>query len=125
MQTHQRAIIFLQYVKSKEHLPITSPVLKRIEQLQGPTDVVFTLDNFSDQITTHYAKKLMDQSQEILLIAEMEESVDLGALAAILNHAVRKKWVKLLVKGGCSALENYMKLLHGNSFQTAEELKII
>lgn len=125
MKSQTRAILLLQYFENKESFSFASPVLTFLEQEKGQNDVIFSLDNFSDNLTSHYAKKLIEEAQETFLICDLNGADQLGPLQAILNYCVKKKNVKLLSIGENRLLKPFMNFLEGEVIADVEGLREI
>lgn len=119
-----RAIILLQYLKSKEDFRFSSELLTYLQRQKGQSDTLFSLDNYSDALTTHYARQLMEGSDEVLIICDVENCESLGATLPILNYAIKQKQVKLYTNGKNKLLGPFMKFLNGQLFYSLDELKI-
>lgn len=126
MKTQPRAIILLQYLSDKNDFSFSSPLLTNLREHSGQDDVIFSADNFSDQITVHYANSLIDLEQEVLIICDLEGCENPGSNLSILNHAVRKKKnVKLYSRGTPAMLRPFMKFLKGVTFSRDEEVSAL
>lgn len=123
MESQNRAIILLQYLNNRKAFNFASPVIHILEREKGPADVLYSVDNFSDSLTVHYAKALMDQSKNILLVCDLNKAEQPGSLLAVLNYAVKKKNTKLIVIGKSPILQPFIKFLDGKEVANVNGLQ--
>lgn len=123
MTMSSRAIIFLQHVTTPEQSGFDSPVLTALQAAKKPEEVLFSMDNFSDQVTRHYALELIKRSEEVMLICDLSGATTFGQLQAVLNFAVKHKNVRLVSVGTHSLLEPFMIMLNGETVSDLASLK--
>lgn len=125
MKSLNRAIIFLQLLKNENSFRFNVPYLQKIEHTYGQEYTIFSLDNFSDTTTTHYARKLLKESEQTVIICEVEEAESLGAIGSLLNEAVKEKQkIRFFVTKVTEVLLPFQKALNGELFDENKDLKL-
>ncbi len=77
-----------------------------------PSVIVYDIDNHSDNLTFHYANKLIKESEKTLAFLDAEEDASLKQLMALLNNLLDKSdSVKLVIKGNNERLEKTISIL--------------
>ncbi|MBB6005599.1 hypothetical protein [Arcicella rosea] len=77
-----------------------------------PSVIVYDIDNHSDNLTFHYANKLIKESEKVFVLLDVEEDSSLKQLMALLNNLLDKSdSLKLAIKGNNKQLEKVISIL--------------
>lgn len=77
-----------------------------------PSVIVYDIDNHSDNLTFHYANRLVKEAEKVLVFFELEEDASLKQMMALLNNLLDKSdSLKLVIKGNNERLEKTISIL--------------
>ena len=123
MNDQNRTIIFIHFLTDPSGFDFDNQLEQRVKMEKNEGDVLYSLDNFSDSLTLHYAKKLITDSEKITVICQIqEEQVPSGGAFSLLNQLIRKKNSQLFCNMEYPALKPMMIRLGGKVFTSGDEL---
>lgn len=123
MNDQNRTIIFIHFLTDPAGFDFENPLEQKVRTKKKEGDVLYSLDNFSDSLTLHYAKKLISDSEQITVICQLQgEDVPTGGAFSLLNQLIKKKNSKLFCNRDYAPLKPMMIRLKGRVFATGEEL---
>lgn len=122
MKQEPRAIILLQYLKEPAAFIFTSPVTEALEQAKRPDDVLFSVDTYSDSITSHYAMQAIQKSNQTVLVCDLQDAERLGAHQVILNACRKKKNLTLISLGAAPIIKPFISMMNGTIITKPDDL---
>jgi len=123
MNDQNRTIIFIHFLTDPAGFDFENLLEQKVRTKKKEGDVLYSLDNFSDSLTLHYAKKLISDSEQITVICQLQgEDVPIGGAFSLLNQLIKKKNSKLFCNRDYAPLKPMMTRLKGRVFATGEEL---
>ncbi|RED99567.1 hypothetical protein [Marinoscillum furvescens] len=87
MDKPARTFLLFQVIPSTTDYAFGSELEQALRAALTPNDTLLTLDNFSDAVTVAYAKKLLNESTEISVILDIQDTDQPGgAITPLLNY---------------------------------------
>ncbi|MEO9477022.1 MAG: hypothetical protein ABJG41_15865 [Cyclobacteriaceae bacterium] len=106
--------LIINYAESVEKYDFNGSLESVLKEVIGDSDS-FSLDNLSDSLIVEYARKFLDQSDEVIIICDKFET-SLGSALSLLNSAVKRKNTHLLCVGESRPLKPFVKMMGGKIF---------
>ncbi|MFY0602246.1 MAG: hypothetical protein JXR03_21400 [Cyclobacteriaceae bacterium] len=119
--SRNHAYLLLQSVEKPDDFDFQNPLLEFFNTALKGKDH-FILDNLSDGVSVAYAKKLIDQSESLIIICDEIKSETLGSLLPILNQCVKRPDTELLCSRNSKPLTPFIKMMKGRVFDSVEEI---
>lgn len=122
MKRPAHRILLLQVVRNPHSVDFSDELIQLLQAKKSSEQPFFVLDNHSEGTTVHLAKKLIEDSENLLVIVEVKEEATLGPLQGLLHSLLKQENVTLCVKGHHPQVIPFIQLLKGSYFERAEEL---
>lgn len=112
MHNPGRAIILTRYISSKEDFLFSDPIESILLTCKQKGDHLFVLDNYSDPISISFGRKLTEECEEIVIIADLAKAKKLETLSTFYNSLIKRS-VKLILIDDAPVLTPFLKLWKG------------
>ena len=112
--------LIINYAESVEKYDFNGSLESALKEVIGGSDS-FSLDNLSDSMIVEYARRFLDESDEMVIICDNFETSP-GSALSLLNRAVKRKNTHLLCIGESKPLKPFVKMMDGKVFGDLEAL---
>ncbi|MEP4535206.1 MAG: hypothetical protein ABJ004_19065 [Cyclobacteriaceae bacterium] len=112
--------LIINYAESVEKYDFNGSLESALKEVIGGSDS-FSLDNLSDSLIVEYARRFLDESDEVMIICDKFETSP-GPALSLLNRAVKRKNTHLLCIGESKPLKPIVKMMDGKVFDNAAAL---
>jgi len=110
--------LIIHFLEDKLSFDFNNELEATIKRKAADHDVIMSMDNFSDAVTTQAALRLIKESDQLMVICDVAtEEVDLGAGLSLLNALAKKQNVRLLTNRIHPKLAPVFKRLKGEVYE--------
>ena len=123
MNDQNHTIIFIHFLTDPACFDFENPLEQKVRTEKKEGDVLYSLDNFSDSLTLHYAKQLIKDSEQITVICQVQGAdVPSGGAFSLLNQLIKKKDARLFCNMDYPPMKPMMIRLKGKVFSSEDDL---
>lgn len=122
MTEKTRNILFIRFFENTTAYDFENLAEAGLRQLKGADELLFCMDNHSDAAIVGYAKKLLGENAQTVLICHFEEETHtLGSALPILNLALRVR-PKLYSNHDSSPIQPFLQKMKGETYEDSAQL---